>query len=124
VVLDASALLALINAEPGQEIVAAALPTAIFSAVNLAEVVTKLIDLGVPEKEAWAGASDLVPVVVDFGAELSRRTAELRSATRILGLSLGDRACLALAAQLATPVLTADRLWRNVAIGVDIRLIR
>jgi ribonuclease VapC len=58
-VLDASALLALINAEPGAKLVAKALPEATISAVNLAEVVTKLIDIGILERDAWAEASDL-----------------------------------------------------------------
>ena len=123
-VLDASALLALINAEPGAEIVAAALGEAAIGAVNLAEVVTKLIDLGVPAADAWSETASLVPVVVDFGPELANATARLRAATRQAGLSLGDRACLALAKRLGQPVLTTDRAWGDLSIGVEIRLIR
>ena len=123
-VLDASALLALINAEPGCDLVAAALPEASISIINLTEVVTKMIDIGISHRDAWAEAADLVPVVVDFGAELGRRTAGLRASTRRLGLSFGDRACLALAEHLRLPVLTADQAWRNLAIGIEIRLIR
>jgi ribonuclease VapC len=81
VVLDASAPLALINAGPGAGVVAAALPQATISAVNLAEVVTKMIDIGISEPDAWAEAADLVPIVVDFGPELGRRTARLRQST-------------------------------------------
>jgi ribonuclease VapC len=124
VVLEASALLALINAEPGCDVVAAALPAASISVVNLVEVVTKMIDIGISRRDAWAEAEDLVPVVFDFGVELGRRTANLRAATRSLGLSFGDRACLALAEQLHLPALTADQAWRNLAIGIEIRLIR
>jgi ribonuclease VapC len=124
VVLDASALLALINAEPGGDVVAAALPVASISVINLTEVVTKMIDIGIPRRDAWAEAADLVPVIVDFDAELGRRTADLRAPTRSLGLSLGDRACLALAEHLQVPALTADQAWRNLAIGIEIRLIR
>jgi ribonuclease VapC len=124
VVLDASALLALINAEPGAELVAAALPEATIGVVNLTEAVTKMIDIGIAARDAWTEAADLVPIVVDFGPELGRRTARLRAPTRGLGLSFGDRACLALAEQLGQPVLTADRAWQHLAIGIDIRLIR
>jgi len=124
VVLDASALLALINAEPGGDVVAAALPVASISVINLTEVVTKMIDIGIPRRDAWAEAADLVPVIVDFDAELGRRTADLGASTRSLGLSLGDRACLALADHLHVPALTADQTWRNLAIGIEIRLIR
>jgi PIN domain nuclease of toxin-antitoxin system len=124
VVLDASALLALVNAEPGAEIVAAALADATIGTVNLAEVVSKLIELGIREQDAWAEASDLVPSVVDFDADLARRTARLRLPTRALGLSLGDRACLALAERLRLPALTADRAWQNLSIPVEIRLVR
>lgn len=123
-VLDASALLALINAEPGAELVAAALADATIGTVNLAEVVTKLIELGIREQDAWAEASDLVPSVVDFDADLARRTARLRPPTRAFGLSLGDRACLALGESLRLPVLTADRAWQKLSLPVDIRLIR
>ncbi len=123
-VLDASALLALINAERGWEVVAAVLAEAAISAVNLTEVVTKMIDIGIPEDNAWDEAADLVPIVVEFGPELARKTAELRSATRSLGLSLGDRACLALAERLRLPALTADQSWRRVSIGVEIRFVR
>jgi ribonuclease VapC len=82
-----------------------------------------MIDIGIPEDDAWSEASGLVPLIIDFGPELARATAALRTATRPLGLSLGDRACLALARQLQLPVLTADTLWRDLSIGVEIRLL-
>jgi ribonuclease VapC len=123
-VLDASALLALINGEPGWKVVAATLPEAAISAVNLAEVVTKMVDIGIPEEDAWAEAADLVPLIIDFGPELAHATAGLRVMTRPLGLSLGDRACLALAQQLHLPALTADTAWRRLSIGVEIRFLR
>jgi ribonuclease VapC len=123
-VLDASALLALINSEPGWKVVAATLPEAAISAVNLAEVVTKMVDIGIPEEDAWAEAADLVPLIIGFGPELARATAGLRVMTRPLGLSLGDRACLALAQQLHLPALTVDTAWRRLSIGVEIRFLR
>ena len=123
-VLDASALLALINDEPGAETVAAVLRDAAITTVSLTEVVTKMIDIGVPAEEAWNEAVDLVPLVVDFGPELCRRAALLRTSTRAFGLSLGDRACLALAEQLRLPALTTDLAWGSLSIGVEVRLAR
>jgi PIN domain nuclease of toxin-antitoxin system len=80
------------------------------------------------EEEYWNRSTSSSPKsdnsVIDFGAELGRRTADLRTSTRPLGLSFGDRACLALAGQLHLPALTADRAWRNLTIDVEIRLIR
>jgi ribonuclease VapC len=123
-ILDASALLALINSEPGWEVVASTLAKSKISAVNLAEVVTKMIDIGIPEADAWAEAADLVPAIIDFGPELARIAAGLRTATRSLGLSLGDRARLALAEQLHLPALTADTAWRRLSIGIEIQFLR
>ena len=123
-VLDASALLALMNAEPGAEVVATALVDAVISAVNLSEVTAKLSDFGYAEHEAWTAAVDLVPTVVPFDTRLARSAARLRRPTRALGLSFGDRACLALAEQLGLPALTADQTWRRLSLGIEVRLVR
>jgi ribonuclease VapC len=124
VVVDASALLALINAEPGAHAVDAVLGQAVISAVNLSEVIAKLGDIGIADDDAWHAAGDLVPTVVAFDTELARIAARLRRATRGHGLSSGDRACLALAEKLRLPVLTADQAWRKLSIGLDIRFVR
>ena len=92
-VLDASALLALINAEPGGDVVAAALPEASISVINLTEVVTKMIDIGISRRDAWTEAADLVPVIVDFDVELGRRVAGLREIDALARPILG-RSCL------------------------------
>jgi ribonuclease VapC len=123
VVLDTLGLLALVNAEPGADVVAAALVEAAISAVNLAEVVTKLIDVGVPPAAARSETASLVRVV-DLDSESANATARLRAAARWAGLSLGDRDCLALGEILGQPVLTADRAWQVLSIGIEIRLIR
>ncbi len=127
VVLDASALLAMIFSEPGgEQIVAAFGPEsrALISAVNLGEVVAKLVDReyskdALDEVVEWEGL-----VTAPFTQAHAVAAGLLRSSTRHLGLSAGDRACLALAAAEGLPVLTADRLWGQLNIGVDIRLIR
>ena len=124
VVLDASALLALLNAEPGSEQVARALPNAVIGSVNLAEVVAKLSEHGMPDEAIHETLEGLGLVVCAFDAELAYVAGLLRRSTRSVGLSLGDRACLALGRRLALPVLTADRTWATLKVGVKVRLIR
>ncbi|BAU12267.1 PilT protein-like protein [Leptolyngbya sp. NIES-3755] len=123
-VLDASALLALLNSEPGSERVAEVLPDAAIASVNFSEVVAKLADEGRDESEIRAYLDLLGLEIVEFDTELAYRTGFLRPLTRSLGLSLGDRACLALASFLAVPALTCDRAWTSLDIGVTVELIR
>jgi PIN domain nuclease of toxin-antitoxin system len=123
-VLDASALLALMLREPGWEAVAQRLPTACISAVNLAEVVTKLIDRGSSDDEVSESLIDLDLDVRLFDAEQAVSTGQLRAVTRSSGLSLGDRACLALASKLNAVAITTDRAWADVLSGVSIELAR
>jgi PIN domain nuclease of toxin-antitoxin system len=122
-VLDSSAILALLQAEPGAELVLATLPGALLSAVNLAEVVSKLCEHGVPAHEARAAITRLGVQVIDFDIDQAWSTGELRPRTRPAGLSLGDRACLALAALRRLPAMTTDRAWAKLP-GFDIVVIR
>jgi ribonuclease VapC len=125
-VLDSSAVLAVILEEPGAEHVERWLPGAKVSAVNVGEVTAKLRDLGMPEAtaEIVLGGLQIDVRVHDWDAALA--SGFLRPATRSAGLSLGDRACLALAAALGVPAVTADRGWVGVAeaIGVQVTPIR
>lgn len=123
-VLDASALLAFTNEEPGAEFVAEALSQSVMTTVNLTEVISRLLDLGGAFGDIKVNLAELPFSVEAFDRELAFSAAALRPKTRQLGLSLGDRACLALAARLGVPALTADRRWREADVGVDIRLIR
>jgi len=122
VVLDASALLALMDAEPGQEAVAAVLPGALVSAVNLAEVVSKLAEHGMPAAQAHADALALGIDVTAFDAELALDAGALRPLTRSAGLSLGDRCCLALARLRRAAVLTTETRWEPISNAVDVRI--
>lgn len=124
VVLDASALLALLNAEPGSRTVEKNLPGAAVNAVNLSEVVAKLSDRGMPEKAIETALEALGLNVHPFDKAMAYSAGMIRRVTRSLGLSLGDRACLALGLQLSAPVLTTDQNWKPVKIGVKIRVIR
>jgi PIN domain nuclease of toxin-antitoxin system len=123
-VFDASALLALLNGEPGASRVQARLPQAVIGAVNLSEVLAKLIDAGMPENAAAASVAALGLRIIDFDESLARSAAALRPATRKLGLSFGDRACLAVAHRLGCPALTADRAWNRLQLGVQVVVIR
>jgi ribonuclease VapC len=125
VVLDASAILALLNDEPGAEkITPELLSRATTSAVNLAEVQTILVREGGDPDESWALAVDPISDVEPFTAEQARIAGTLIQKTRSLGLSLGDRACLALAIALDAPVYTTDQLWRKLKLGVPIHVLR
>ncbi len=126
VVLDASAVLALLFEEPGAEVVRAQLRTGVIGAANLAEVLAKLSDHRLPAVEAVRAVTILGLEVAPMTEAQARRSAELRSLTRSAGLSLGDRACLALAAELGALALTADRSWDAVAVaaGVSVQVIR
>ena len=124
VVLDASALLALSLGEPGGARVAEALTDAVISAVNLCEVLTRLSDLGADPAEAARDITARELPVIDFDAAQAAMAAALRPSTRHLGLSLGDRACLALAILRKARVVTADRAWAGLDLGVGIDVIR
>lgn len=124
VVLDASALLALLNAEPGSRIVEKNLSETAVSAVNLSEVVAKLSDRGMPEKAIETALEALGLDVHAFDRAMAYSAGMIRRVSRSLSLSLGDRACLALGLRLSAPVLTTDQDWKAVKIGVKIRVIR
>ncbi len=122
VVLDASALIALMDAEPGGEAVAAVLPGALISAVNLAEMISKFAERGMPAQEAHADALALGIEVVPLESELARDVGALRPLTRSAGLSLGDCCCLALAQRRRATALTTDGRWTAVAAGVGVAI--
>ena len=125
IVLDASAVLAILNQEPGSEkLTLELLSSAAISTVNLAEVHSKLVSRGLRPGDAWEAALSPAAEVVPFTAQHSRLAGDLVKRTRAVGLSLGDRACLALGLALDAPVYTADKSWKKVRAGVRIRVIR
>lgn len=125
IVLDSSALLAVLNHEPGSEkLTLDLLSIATCSTVNLAEVHGKLVSRGVPREDAWAAVAEAIEAPADFVPEHARIAGDLIAQTRTLGLSLGDRACLALGLHLKAPVYTADRAWKKLRVPLEIHLIR
>lgn len=126
IVLDASALLALLLAEPGADKVQAVLDGALLGAVNLAEVVSHYAKLGAARSDIEALLRPLPLQVVPVDIGLSYEAGMLRLSTLRGGLSLGDRYCLALAKREGVPAVTAERRWPDIAAaaGVNVELIR
>lgn len=124
VVFDASTLLVSIKREPGQEAVNAIDDDIVMSSLNYAEVVTKLVLGHVRADEIESTVAEYGLTVAPFTERLAVATGLLVARTRHRRLSLADRACLALAMELGLPVITADRAWADLNLGVEIRLIR
>jgi PIN domain nuclease of toxin-antitoxin system len=123
-VLDASAILAHVQRERGSESIAEVAADALVSAVNLAEVYSKLMERGVSADDADAILYRYGFEIVPFDEVLAQLTGSLRLPTKRYGLSLADRACLALAQREALPVYTTDRTWTKLNIGIEINVAR
>jgi PIN domain nuclease of toxin-antitoxin system len=122
-IADSSAILALLKQEPFDKLDARRLFRATISAVNLSEVLERLCAGGLSESEADEAVAALNLRVADFDEAQARLAAHLRPRARCAGLSLGDRACLALGLHLGRPVITADRVWTSLDIGVEVVVI-
>ena len=124
-VLDASALLAFAQGEPGGDTVRPLLPMSFVSALSWSEVYQKGVRYGLPIEGLGTDLAAAGLIIVPFATEDAERAALLWPETRSLGLSLADRACLALALKLGAPVWTADRAWQGLAIpDLTVRLVR
>lgn len=124
VVFDSSALLAITFEEEGAEIAARALNDGMISAVNASEVISRYVDLGASEEDARVSLLSFGLEIRPFDESLAIKAGLMRTATRAAGLSLGDRACMALAMRERVRVLTADRAWAALDLGVEVELIR
>lgn len=125
-ILDASALIAMLKAEPGGDMVAAAIADARMGVFNHAEVISHFANLGMPADAIDAMLSPLPITLVPADTALAHAAGHMRAITASAGLSLGDRFCLALARHEGRPAWTADRAWADVAeaVGVEVVLIR
>ena len=124
VILDASALLAVFNGEPGREKVALMADRSQVSAVNLAEVISKLVQLGWSVPRATAAVGTLFCEIVPADEDGAIRAGLLHASMRGRNVSLADSFCLSLAKEHGLPVLTADRAWATLGLGVEVTLIR
>ncbi len=103
---------------------AAVLTEAVISSVNLSEVIARLADAGRSRTEISEFLEALELEVASFDTEMAYRAGMLRPLTRHLGLSLGDRTCLALGEFLRLPVMTADRAWGELDIEIEVQIVR
>lgn len=124
VILDASAVLALLNQEPGHETVESYLPNTIISAVNFSEVISIMPEIGLDNEQVEDLIKGIVGTIIPFDQEQAILTAKLRKTTKSEGLSLADRACLALAKSQKLPILTADKAWKRLKLNLEINFIR
>lgn len=124
VVFDSSALLAISFSESGAECAARGLKDGMMSAVNVAEVISRYVDQGASEEEARVSLQAFGLEIRPFDETQAMAAGLMRTATQKLGLSLGDRACLALAVQERATVFTADRTWAALDLEVEVELIR
>lgn len=124
VVFDSSVLIAILRQEPGSEVGEQSLNDALISTVNLAEVATYLARNSVPTETINQALAAFPIEVVPFDREQGLIAGCLYPACKSLGLSLGDRACLALAKSKDLPVLTADRVWLELELDVSVKSIR
>ena len=123
-VLDASAVLAFLQGEPGGDLVYRAMPSSCMSAVNAAEIVSKLVENGLSDRAACDAVSMLPVEIVPFDETSAYQAGLLHRATRGRNVSLGDRACLALAQRLGLPALTTDRSWLGLGLNIEVGAVR
>lgn len=123
-VFDASAILAVLLSEPGSDRVLPVLEGGGLSTVNLIEVHTRMITLGADPARVWNRVLDFQCQICPFTESQARVAAELFTATRPYGLSLGDRACLALAIERKAKVYTTDRSWKSIPLPIEVEVIR
>ncbi|AIL13493.1 hypothetical protein IM40_08335 [Candidatus Paracaedimonas acanthamoebae] len=125
VILDSSALLALLKNEPGSDIVESLLGNIIMSSINVTEVATVLLDSEMTLQECQDTVLPFISAIMPYDEELASLTADLRKQTKAYGLSLGDRSCIALGQKMKLPIYTADKTWGELQIeNVGIKLIR
>jgi ribonuclease VapC len=123
-VIDASALLAMLQSEPGGEKIEPLLNSSVISSVNWSEVVQKTLAKGISIDGLWLDLEVLGLQLEPFSFEDAEEAAKLWQVTKAMGLSLGDRACLTLAKRLDAEVWTADRKWKTLSLGISVVSIR
>lgn len=124
IVVDSSAVIALIREERGADVLRPYVGSMVISAINFCETITVLQRLAGPDVMVTHPLSFLVSEVVAFEAQAAVEAANLHFYTKPYGLSLGDRACIALGIKRKLPIFTADKIWAELKLDADIRLIR
>lgn len=122
--LDASVLIAIVKDEAYEQSILSVLPSSVISSVNFAEVLTKFSDLGIESTAEVDRVFQFLQSVEPFTVKQAQLASQLRLQTRHAGLSLEDRACLALAIELGVPAYTTDRIWLRVDVGCTVHCLR
>ncbi|MBX3575791.1 MAG: type II toxin-antitoxin system VapC family toxin [Rhizobiaceae bacterium] len=122
--IDTSVIMAILLDEPGRDVAARRVSGAVLNSVNLAEIITKCIEMAVPPEVAKAYIRDSNIEVAPFDAELAVAAGDLFKVAKKGVLSLGDRACIATAIRLNATALTADRVWSTLDLPCPVELIR
>ena len=125
ILLDTSAIIALIKKEKGYQVVDDILATSSISTVNFSELIAALAREGVSSEDIDEITENIIPYIIPFDHETSIVAGKLITTTNSKGLSLGDRTCIATALQLDLPVYTADKIWAELGIpNLKLKLIR
>jgi PIN domain nuclease of toxin-antitoxin system len=125
IVLDASAFLALAQEEKGTEVIKPLLKFTVMSTVNVAESLTVLQRSNIEPNDAMSLINDIISSIIPFDLDQAAEVAKLNQLVKHKGLSLGDRACIAIGISLQAPIYTADKVWAELSIDkADIKLIR
>ena len=124
VVLDASALIALIQEENGSEIIKPLLKYAVMSSVNVAETLIALQKRGLLYQQSLILIQDIIGSIIPFNLKHVELVAQLQTLTQHKGLSLGDKACIALGIATSYPIYTADKIWAELELNCQIIVIR
>ena len=123
-VFDSSAILSVLLGERGADVVVPVLQGGLLSSVNLLEIHTRMLNLAAAPAHSWNRIMNLQCEICPLTETQARIAAELVASTRAFGLSLGDRACLALAIERGAKVYTTDRVWKSIPLGIEIAVIR
>lgn len=123
-VLDSSAILAVTGNESGAEVVIPVIRRSVISCVNYLECLRKIVEAGMPAAEASLMLEEMEIEVIDYTIVQADLAASMVREAKHKGISLGDLACLSLAKHMKLPVLTADKTWAKLKVGVKVKLIR
>lgn len=124
IIVDSSAFIALVNKESGWEVMEPYADAMVMSAINISESICAMRDKAIPDAKIDAVIATMVMEIAVFDAYQASKTADLRKYTKSFGLSLGDRACIALGMERKLPIFTADKIWSKCDLDADIRVIR
>lgn len=124
VLLDTSAIIALLKKEPGYESLEEVVANSAVSIINFSELVSVLMRTSIVESEIDEIIKDIIPEIIPFSEDIAIQTGKLIKLTKDLGLSLGDRACIATGIYHGIPIYTTDKVWKDLKTSAQIVIVR